>query len=349
MVLILSQNTTNPFVLIFYRYGIYSATMIVFFLAQCMYLDLNAISEFRAIGQIGLLAGLVFAGSNFFISYAFQTANIASVLVILAANSGFGACFAYVLLGEIPKLRTMLTGLVCFGAVVLITIEGLLNADGEENIFGIPAAVLASCSFGCYFVLLRMMALENEKTQIESHSQRTKVNDVEISLEEDTRKEGEEKGGGGEGEERQEREGEEEIAIIDNTNEIEIKTDIEIQKINPMPCNIIAGVIASSVSGFIGWGHLNHLSGLDLSLYFVNASIVLALSFTLLALAPALISAPEVSLFSLIETVVGPLWVWLGGYETPTVFSVIGGSFILFALFINNVMAIREGGDRNMD
>lgn len=116
-----------------------------------------------------------------------------------------------------------------------------------------------------------------------------------------------------------------------------------------MPCNIIAGVIASSVSGFIGWGHLNHLSGLDLSLYFVNASIVLALSFTLLALAPALISAPEVSLFSLIETVVGPLWVWLGGYETPTVFSVIGGSFILFALFINNVMAIREGGDRNMD
>ena len=62
---------------------------------------------------------------------------------------------------------------------------------------------------------------------------------------------------------------------------------------------------------------------------------VLALGFTLLTFAPTYIPAPEVSLYTLIETVLGPVWVFLGGYEAPTIYAVIGGALLLAALAVH--------------
>jgi len=45
-----------------------------------------------------------------------------------------------------------------------------------------------------------------------------------------------------------------------------------------------------------------------------------------------MISAPEVSLMTLMETVLGPIWVWLGGFEAPTEFAIYGGIALALAL-----------------
>lgn len=62
---------------------------------------------------------------------------------------------------------------------------------------------------------------------------------------------------------------------------------------------------------------------------------VLAIGFMLLTFAPMYIPAPEVSLYTLIETVLGPVWVFLGGYESPTIYAIVGGILLLGALAVH--------------
>lgn len=72
----------------------------------------------------------------------------------------------------------------------------------------------------------------------------------------------------------------------------------------------------------------------------INGTLVLALAFSLLNICPTMISAPEVSLITLIETVLGPVWVYLGGYESPPITAVYGGCALIAALAIHSVVAL---------
>ncbi len=64
----------------------------------------------------------------------------------------------------------------------------------------------------------------------------------------------------------------------------------------------------------------------------INGVIIMPLSTVLLALGPRYISAPEVGMFLLLETVLAPIWVWLAVNEVPTTNSLIGGAIIVLAL-----------------
>jgi drug/metabolite transporter (DMT)-like permease len=80
---------------------------------------------------------------------------------------------------------------------------------------------------------------------------------------------------------------------------------------------------------------LSDLTGVD-SIYILLQGIgVLAVGFTLLTIAPTYIPSPEVSLYTLIETVLGPVWVFLGGYESPSIYAVCGGAILLIALAVH--------------
>lgn len=59
------------------------------------------------------------------------------------------------------------------------------------------------------------------------------------------------------------------------------------------------------------------------------------LSFALLAAAPAYLPAPEVSLYVLLETVLAPILVFVGGFEHPPVMTIYGGIIIICALVVN--------------
>ena len=52
-----------------------------------------------------------------------------------------------------------------------------------------------------------------------------------------------------------------------------------------------------------------------------------------MAVGPRYILAAEVSLIQLLESIVGPLWVWVAGYEAPPLFTLIGGAELLTTLF----------------
>lgn len=67
-----------------------------------------------------------------------------------------------------------------------------------------------------------------------------------------------------------------------------------------------------------------------------NGLIMIPLAFWCLATGPRYLSAPEVGMFYLLETVLAPIWVWIVFAETPTSQTIIGGSILILALLAHS-------------
>ena len=70
--------------------------------------------------------------------------------------------------------------------------------------------------------------------------------------------------------------------------------------------------------------------------------LVVPLSFVLISTGPRYLPAPEVGLLMLLETILGPLWVWLVLLEAPAVASLVGGAIIILTLAINAWLGLKE-------
>ena len=70
--------------------------------------------------------------------------------------------------------------------------------------------------------------------------------------------------------------------------------------------------------------------------------VLLPASFVFLTRAPTYIPAPEVSLILLLETIIGPLWVWMVIAEEPPLQTVAGGGLIIGVLIIHAFLGLRE-------
>ncbi|HKU46908.1 MAG TPA: DMT family transporter [Burkholderiales bacterium] len=68
----------------------------------------------------------------------------------------------------------------------------------------------------------------------------------------------------------------------------------------------------------------------------------LGLPCMLLVIAARTLLAPEIALLSLLEVVLGPLWVWLLVGEEPGRATLVGGSVVLAALVLNEIAAFRQ-------
>ena len=73
---------------------------------------------------------------------------------------------------------------------------------------------------------------------------------------------------------------------------------------------------------------------------------VLPIAFTLITLGPRRLPAAEVGLLMLLETALGPLWVWLALNETPTNATLLGGGLIVTALAAHSLAAWRAETQR---
>ena len=67
-----------------------------------------------------------------------------------------------------------------------------------------------------------------------------------------------------------------------------------------------------------------------------------AIPFVLVTLAPRYISAAEVNLFFLLETILGPLWVWLVIHEQPSIETITGGMVIIATISIHSILSLKK-------
>ena len=70
--------------------------------------------------------------------------------------------------------------------------------------------------------------------------------------------------------------------------------------------------------------------------------IILPVSFTLTLLGTRYLPAPEVGLIMLLETVLGPLWVWLVLGEAANARALLGGGIVIATLIVHSALAMRS-------
>ena len=82
----------------------------------------------------------------------------------------------------------------------------------------------------------------------------------------------------------------------------------------------------------------------DTDLIFVPLMCVMcvAIPFVLVTIAPRFIPAEEVNLFFLLETIIGPFWVWLVINEQPSIETIQGGFVIILTIAIHSFLKLKK-------
>ena len=76
--------------------------------------------------------------------------------------------------------------------------------------------------------------------------------------------------------------------------------------------------------------------------YIVISSILVAISFSLITIAPQFIPAPEVAIFFPMGTVIGTVLAWLVLKEELSNNAVFGGVIVILTLFIHSIYSARQ-------
>jgi len=84
------------------------------------------------------------------------------------------------------------------------------------------------------------------------------------------------------------------------------------------------------------------LVGQDLIIVPLMCILCVAIPFVLVTIAPRFIPAAEVNLFFLLETIIGPIWVWLIIKEQPTIETLQGGIVIIITIAIHSFLKLRN-------
>ena len=70
--------------------------------------------------------------------------------------------------------------------------------------------------------------------------------------------------------------------------------------------------------------------------------LCVAIPFVLVTIAPRFIPAEEVNLFFLLETIIGPIWVWMIIKEQPSIETVLGGIVIILTIAIHSFLKLKK-------
>lgn len=105
--------------------------------------------------------------------------------------------------------------------------------------------------------------------------------------------------------------------------------------------SFIAAIIALAAGA-----NPDQASARDFVYLVVNGGVIIPAAMGLITYGPKLISAPEVGLIMLLETVLGPLWIWLGINERPPPETFIGGCLVVTAVLANAWFGFRSKAPR---
>ena len=80
----------------------------------------------------------------------------------------------------------------------------------------------------------------------------------------------------------------------------------------------------------------------DLIIVPLMCIMCVAIPFVLVTIAPRYIPAEEVNLFFLLETIIGPFWVWLIINEQPSFETILGGAVIILTIAVHSFLKLKQ-------
>jgi len=84
------------------------------------------------------------------------------------------------------------------------------------------------------------------------------------------------------------------------------------------------------------------LSNQDLYIVPLMCVMCVAIPFVMVTIAPRFIPAEEVNLFFLLETIIGPFWVWMVIKEQPSIETIQGGLVIILTIGIHSFLKLKK-------
>ena len=109
---------------------------------------------------------------------------------------------------------------------------------------------------------------------------------------------------------------------------------------NLVPAAVVGKLFVASFALFF----IESFVLIDRDLFIVPLMCILcvAIPFVLVTVAPRFITAAEVNLFFLLETIIGPIWVWVIINEQPSIETLQGGAIIVITLAIHSFLKLRK-------
>jgi len=110
--------------------------------------------------------------------------------------------------------------------------------------------------------------------------------------------------------------------------------------IDMLPATCIGGLVMSIVSGFFveSFSISNH----DLVIALLMGCVQFGIGFWCFTVATRYIMASEVALFALSESILSPIWVWIGVGEQPSVLTLLGSGIVLISVTAYCIVGIRQ-------
>ncbi len=105
-----------------------------------------------------------------------------------------------------------------------------------------------------------------------------------------------------------------------------------------------AAVIGKLLVAIFALFFVNDLKLLDNDIFIIPLMCILCVGipFALVTIAPRFITAAEVNLFFLLETILGPIWVWLVIKEQPSIETIYGGVIIIVTIALHSLIKLKN-------
>ena len=112
------------------------------------------------------------------------------------------------------------------------------------------------------------------------------------------------------------------------------------KKLNLVPSAVVGKlIIALFAMLFVKDFSLNNN---DIYIVPLMCVMCVAIPFVLVTIAPRFITAAEVNLFFLLETIIGPIWVWLIIKEQPSPETIVGGAIIVLTIATHSFLKLKK-------
>ena len=109
---------------------------------------------------------------------------------------------------------------------------------------------------------------------------------------------------------------------------------------NLVPAAVVGKLIVAMFALFFIESFL--LENKDLVIVPMMCILCVAIPFVLVTIAPRFIPAAEVNLFFLLETIIGPIWVWFIIKEQPSIETLQGGAVIISTIAIHSFLKLKN-------
>jgi drug/metabolite transporter (DMT)-like permease len=112
------------------------------------------------------------------------------------------------------------------------------------------------------------------------------------------------------------------------------------QQVDMLPATCLAGLVMAGMGGLFAENLV--ISNHDLVIALLMGTIQFGIGFYCFTIATRYILASEVALFALTESILGPIWVWIGVGEQPSLLTLTGSGIVLVCVSAYCIVGIRQ-------